>query len=127
MKRRDASNKSTCWPSISGKRDRDHVKQSQDGSHKVHLQDGVSRVDRDEDVFGLEVSSSVWNILEVSGVVMSKAFQKVTRLREYQGVDPHFDKIARQYHDIVKKLENMQWTIHQVEMDLKRLPEHSST
>ena len=27
---------------------------------------------------------------------------QVTRLREYQGVDPHFDKIARQYHDIVK-------------------------
>ncbi|KAL7087917.1 hypothetical protein ACP275_13G097700 [Erythranthe tilingii] len=48
----------------------------------------------------------------------------VTRLREYQGVDPHFDTIARQYHEIVKKLENMQWTIHQVEMDLKRLPDH---
>lgn len=46
----------------------------------------------------------------------------VTRLREYLGVDPHFDTIARQYHDIVQKLENMQWTIHQVEMDLKRLP-----
>lgn len=29
-------------------------------------------------------------------------FYKVTRLREYQGVDPHFDTIARQYHDIVK-------------------------
>lgn len=27
---------------------------------------------------------------------------QVTRLREYQGVDPHFDSIARQYHDIVK-------------------------
>ncbi|XP_038900105.1 AUGMIN subunit 4 isoform X2 [Benincasa hispida] len=51
----------------------------------------------------------------------------VTRLREYQGVDPHFDTIARQYHDIVMKLENMQWTIHQVEMDLKRLPDQSST
>ncbi|KAL1537795.1 AUGMIN subunit 4 [Salvia divinorum] len=51
----------------------------------------------------------------------SLAYNKaVTRLREYQGVDPHFDTIARQYHDIVKKLENMQWTIHQVEMDLKR-------
>lgn len=50
----------------------------------------------------------------------------VTRLREYQGVDPHFDTIARQYHDIVKKLENMQWTIHQVEMDLNRLPDRSS-
>uniref|UniRef100_A0A2P2K453 Uncharacterized protein n=1 Tax=Rhizophora mucronata TaxID=61149 RepID=A0A2P2K453_RHIMU len=49
---------------------------------------------------------------------------QVTKLREYQGVDPHFDTIARQYHDIVKKLENMQWTIHQVEMDLKRLPDH---
>ncbi|KAK3027937.1 hypothetical protein RJ639_039404 [Escallonia herrerae] len=58
----------------------------------------------------------------------SLAYNKaVTRLREYQGVDPHFDNIARQYHDIVKKLENMQWTIHQVEMDLKRLPDHPST
>ncbi|KNA22648.1 hypothetical protein SOVF_032370 [Spinacia oleracea] len=58
----------------------------------------------------------------------STAYNKaVTRLREYQGVDPHFDTIARQYHDIVKKLENMQWTIHQVEMDLKYLPDHSST
>ncbi|KAL2466978.1 hypothetical protein Adt_42829 [Abeliophyllum distichum] len=58
----------------------------------------------------------------------SLAYNKaVTRLREYQGVDPHFDNIARQYHDIVKKLENMQWTIHQVEMDLKRLPGDPST
>ncbi|KAF5730546.1 hypothetical protein HS088_TW19G00137 [Tripterygium wilfordii] len=58
----------------------------------------------------------------------SMAYNKaVTRLREYQGVDPHFDNIARQYHDIVKKLENMQWTIHQVEMDLKRLPDHPSS
>lgn len=57
----------------------------------------------------------------------SLAYNKaVTRLREYQGVDPHFDNIARQYHDIVKKLENMQWTIQQVEMDLKRLPDHPS-
>ncbi|KAK4439792.1 AUGMIN subunit [Sesamum alatum] len=58
----------------------------------------------------------------------SLAYNKaVTRLREYQGVDAHFDTIARQYHDIVKKLENMQWTIHQVEMDLKRLPDHPTT
>ncbi|KAK9269358.1 hypothetical protein L1049_001129 [Liquidambar formosana] len=61
---------------------------------------------------------------EEASIAYNKA---VTRLREYQGVDPHFDTIARQYHDIVKKLENMQWTIHQVEMDLKRLPDHSST
>ncbi|XP_031114991.1 AUGMIN subunit 4-like [Ipomoea triloba] len=55
----------------------------------------------------------------------SLAYNKAaTRLREYQGVDPHFDMIARQYHDIVKKLENMRWTIQQVEMDLKRLPAH---
>ncbi|KAB2032922.1 hypothetical protein ES319_D05G412200v1 [Gossypium barbadense] len=33
----------------------------------------------------------------------SAAYNKaVTRLREYQGVDPHFDTIARQYHDVVK-------------------------
>lgn len=58
----------------------------------------------------------------------SLAYNKaVTRLHEYQGVDPHFDTIARQYHDIVKKLENMQWTIRQVEMDLKGLPDHPST
>ncbi|CAA0828611.1 Unknown protein [Striga hermonthica] len=58
----------------------------------------------------------------------SLAYNKaVTRLREYQGVDPHFDNIARQYHEIVKKLENMQWTIHQVEMDLKKMPDHSTT
>ncbi|TYH74894.1 hypothetical protein ES332_D05G435300v1 [Gossypium tomentosum] len=58
----------------------------------------------------------------------SAAYNKaVTRLREYQGVDPHFDTIARQYHDVVKKLENMQWTIHQVEMDLKCLPDHASS
>ncbi|KAB2605975.1 HAUS augmin-like complex subunit 4 [Pyrus ussuriensis x Pyrus communis] len=47
-----------------------------------------------------------------------------THLREYQGVDPHFDQVARQYRDIVQKLENMQWTIQQVEMDLKRLPDN---
>ncbi|WCJ32930.1 AUGMIN subunit 4 [Euphorbia peplus] len=58
----------------------------------------------------------------------SMAYNKaVTRLREYQGVDPHFDTIARQYHDIVKKLENMEWTIHQVEMDLKRMPDHPAS
>ncbi|XP_043689962.1 AUGMIN subunit 4 [Telopea speciosissima] len=58
----------------------------------------------------------------------SIAYNKaVTRLREYQGVDAHFDTIARQYHDIVKKLEGMQWTIHQVEMDLKRSLEDPST
>ncbi|KAL9253280.1 AUGMIN subunit 4-like protein [Drosera capensis] len=42
----------------------------------------------------------------------------VTRLREYQGVDPHFHGIAKQYHEIVRKLESMQWTTRQVEMDL---------
>ncbi|KAJ8560988.1 hypothetical protein K7X08_027178 [Anisodus acutangulus] len=58
----------------------------------------------------------------------SLAYEKAaSRLCEYQGVDPHFDEIARQYHDIVKKLESMQWTINQVEMDLNPLPAHSST
>ncbi|PIA57878.1 hypothetical protein AQUCO_00500058v1 [Aquilegia coerulea] len=51
----------------------------------------------------------------------SMAYNKaVTRLREYQGVDPHFDTIAKQYQDIVQKVEGLHWTIHQVEMDLKR-------
>ncbi|CAL5405580.1 unnamed protein product [Camellia sinensis] len=62
--------------------------------------------------------------IEEASLAYNKA---VTRLREYQGVDTHFDTIARQYHDIVKKLENMQWTIRQVEMDLKGLPDHLST
>ncbi|CAH8335378.1 unnamed protein product [Eruca vesicaria subsp. sativa] len=63
---------------------------------------------------------SIRNYLVEATEEASAAYNKaVTRLREYQGVDPHFDTIARQYHDIVKKLENMQWTIHQVEMDLK--------
>ncbi|PKU87566.1 hypothetical protein MA16_Dca018097 [Dendrobium catenatum] len=51
----------------------------------------------------------------------------VTLLREYQGVDPYFDSIARQYNDIVKKLEGMLWTIHQVEMDLKCSLDRSAT
>ncbi|KAI4390089.1 hypothetical protein MLD38_002237 [Melastoma candidum] len=58
---------------------------------------------------------------EEASIAYNKA---VTRLREYQGVDPHFDKIAMEYHDIVTKLKDMQWTISQVEMDLKRLPDH---
>ncbi|RID62598.1 hypothetical protein BRARA_E01661 [Brassica rapa] len=63
---------------------------------------------------------SIRNYLVEATEEASAAYNKaVTRLREYQGVDPHFDTIARQYHDIIKKLENMQWTIHQVEMDLK--------
>ncbi|CAK8565588.1 unnamed protein product [Lathyrus sativus] len=61
---------------------------------------------------------------EEASIAYNKA---VTRLREYQGVDPHFDDIARQYHDIVKKLENMQWTIDQVEMDLKRMSDSSTS
>jgi HAUS augmin-like complex subunit 4 len=52
--------------------------------------------------------------------------EAISRLREYQGVDPHFDVIARQYHEIVKKLEGMQWTIHQVEMDLKPHHDHAA-
>ncbi|CAO2045129.1 unnamed protein product [Urochloa humidicola] len=52
--------------------------------------------------------------------------EAISRLREYQGVDPHFDVIARQYHEIVKKLEGMQWTIHQVEMDLKPHNDHAA-
>ncbi|KAJ3693949.1 hypothetical protein LUZ60_009429 [Juncus effusus] len=42
----------------------------------------------------------------------------ITRLREYQGVDPHFDSIARDYQEIVKKLAHLHWTISEVEMDL---------
>ncbi|KAL3695566.1 hypothetical protein R1sor_009642 [Riccia sorocarpa] len=48
----------------------------------------------------------------------------VTRLREYQGVDQYFDDIARRYHDLITKLEGIQWTIRQVEMDLNNAHEH---
>ncbi|WJX82543.1 AUGMIN subunit 4 [Trifolium repens] len=58
-------------------------------------------------------------LIEVTEEVSITYNKAVTRLREYQSVDPHFDDIARQYDNIVKKLENMQWTIDQVEMDLK--------
>ncbi|KAK1285455.1 hypothetical protein QJS10_CPB20g02064 [Acorus calamus] len=37
--------------------------------------------------------------IEEASISYNKA---VTRLREYQGVDPHFDTIAWQYHDIAK-------------------------
>ncbi|GAU39413.1 hypothetical protein TSUD_323610, partial [Trifolium subterraneum] len=57
-------------------------------------------------------------LVAVTEEVSTTYNKAVTRLREYQNVDPHFDDIARQYDDIVKKLENMQWTIEQVEMDL---------
>ncbi|XP_078436314.1 HAUS augmin-like complex subunit [Wolffia australiana] len=51
----------------------------------------------------------------------SMAYNKaVTRLRAYQGVDPHFDKIAMEYHVILQKLKHLQSTIHEVEMDLPR-------
>lgn len=50
----------------------------------------------------------------------------VTRLREYQGVDQYFDDIARRYHDLVQKLEGIQWTIRQVEMDLNNPDEHAT-
>uniref|UniRef100_A0A7C8ZWM4 AUGMIN subunit 4 n=1 Tax=Opuntia streptacantha TaxID=393608 RepID=A0A7C8ZWM4_OPUST len=61
---------------------------------------------------------------EEASVAYSKA---ATRLSEYQGVDPHFDSIAKQYQDIVKKLEHLQWTIQQVEMDLKHLPDNPTS
>ncbi|CAI0379816.1 unnamed protein product [Linum tenue] len=51
----------------------------------------------------------------------SLAYNKAaTRLHEYLGVDPQFDTIARQYQEIVRKLENLQWTIHEVEKDVKQ-------
>ncbi|KAK6934468.1 HAUS augmin-like complex subunit 4 [Dillenia turbinata] len=71
-----------------------------------------------------EIRKFLVKALEESSLAYNKA---VTCLREYQGVDPHFDEIAGQYHDIVEKLENMQWTIHQVEVDLKRLPDHPTS
>uniref|UniRef100_A0A0E0CDY9 Uncharacterized protein n=1 Tax=Oryza meridionalis TaxID=40149 RepID=A0A0E0CDY9_9ORYZ len=64
-------------------------------------------------------------LVEATKEASNSYTEAVSRLREYQGVDPHFDAIARQYHEIVKKLEGMQWTIHQVEMDLKPHHDHA--
>ncbi|KAL8144201.1 hypothetical protein V2J09_017233 [Rumex salicifolius] len=46
-----------------------------------------------------EIRKHLVESTEDTSVAYNKA---VTRLREYQGVDPHFDTIARQYHDITK-------------------------
>ncbi|CAI0437230.1 unnamed protein product [Linum tenue] len=54
---------------------------------------------------------------EEASIAYNKA---ATRLHEYLGVDPQFDTIARQYQEIVRKLENLQWTIHEVEKDVKQ-------
>ncbi|MED6216176.1 hypothetical protein PIB30_005056 [Stylosanthes scabra] len=52
----------------------------------------------------------------------SNSYNKAyTRLIEYEGLDDEFEDMAREYEDILEKLENMQWTIQQVEMDLKSL------
>lgn len=65
-------------------------------------------------------------LLEASEEASAAYNKAVTRLREYQGVDPHFDNIARRYHDLVKKLEGIQWTIRQVEMDLNNAGDQSA-
>lgn len=64
------------------------------------------------------------HLLEAKEDATSAYNRAVTRLREYQGVDPHFDAIARRYHDLVQKLEGIKWTIRQVEMDLSNPEEH---
>ncbi|XP_024519609.1 AUGMIN subunit 4 [Selaginella moellendorffii] len=63
-------------------------------------------------------------LLEADDEATAGYNRAVTRLREYQGVDQYFDDIARRYHDVVKKLEGIQWTIRQVEMDLNNGHEH---
>ncbi|KAI5079671.1 hypothetical protein GOP47_0005150 [Adiantum capillus-veneris] len=64
------------------------------------------------------------HLLEAKEEATAAYNRAVTRLREYQGVDPHFDAIARRYHDLVQKLEGIKWTIRQVEMDLNNPEEH---
>jgi hypothetical protein len=52
---------------------------------------------------------SIWEEI-IKSIICCLAFNcllwylvcQISRLREYQGVDPHFDVIARQYHEIVK-------------------------
>ncbi|TXG67593.1 hypothetical protein EZV62_008868 [Acer yangbiense] len=60
---------------------------------------------------------------EEASIAYNKA---VTRLREYQGVDPRFDTIARQYHDIVKSeqisfwvFSSFQQTNYMVDLDVQ--------
>jgi len=61
----------------------------------------------------------------------TKQYDNIT---EYKKQTHHFNFLRSVFFfqvsyvgDIVQKLENMQWTIHQVEMDLKRLPDKPST
>jgi HAUS augmin-like complex subunit 4 len=65
-------------------------------------------------------------VMEANEEATAAYNRAVTRLREYQGVDQYFDDIARRYHDLVMKLEGIQWTIQQVEMDLESAHEHAS-
>ncbi|KAH9535570.1 hypothetical protein CY35_17G060900 [Sphagnum magellanicum] len=65
-------------------------------------------------------------VMEANEEATAAYNRAVTRLREYQGVDQYFDDIARRYHDLVMKLEGIQWTIQQVEMDLESAHEHTS-
>lgn len=64
------------------------------------------------------------HLVEANGEATAAYNRAVTRLREYQGVDQDFDEIARRYHDLITKLEGIQWTIRQVEMDLSSPHEH---
>ncbi|KAF8748341.1 hypothetical protein HU200_012938 [Digitaria exilis] len=43
-------------------------------------------------------------LVEATKEASNSYIEAISRLREYQGVDPHFDVIARQYHEIVKVL-----------------------
>ncbi|GBG61213.1 hypothetical protein CBR_g19746 [Chara braunii] len=40
-----------------------------------------------------------------------------TRLREFEGVDPHFDEIASRYRDLTARLKQSEWTLNEVQKD----------
>ncbi|GAQ79742.1 hypothetical protein KFL_000370160 [Klebsormidium nitens] len=43
----------------------------------------------------------------------------VTRLREFQGFDERFDEIATEYRELTARLQEVEWTLAEVERDLE--------
>ncbi|GBG70588.1 hypothetical protein CBR_g6714 [Chara braunii] len=53
--------------------------------------------------------------MEEDSAVYSRA---KTRLREFEGIDPHFDEIATRYGHLTARLKQSEWTLNEVQKDL---------
>eukprot|EP00897_Mesotaenium_endlicherianum_P002482 jgi/Mesen1/2261/ME000153S01483 len=50
---------------------------------------------------------------------LKRRLQYVAKLQQFQRVDPHFNELASMYRNYVAKLKHIEWTIKEVEEDLK--------